>query len=78
MTGNMILLYNISDDVRYSIYYLMRCLHIVYSVDINRGFMILRDKDKPDSILSADDILDMIRMSYIIVFMTFKNMDYLH
>lgn len=60
MNGNMILLFNISDDVRYSIYYLMRCLPIVYSVDVNRGFIVLRDKDKPDKILSVEDILDMI------------------
>ena len=58
--GNMIMLFNMSNDIRYSIYYLMKCLPIVYSVDTIRGFMILRDEDNPDKILSVNDILEMI------------------
>ncbi len=60
MHGNMILLFNMSNDIRYSIYYLMRCIPIVYSIDTNRGFIVLRDKDNTDKILSVDDILNMI------------------
>lgn len=60
MSGNFITTFDMSDDMRYCIYYLMKCLPIVYSQDSIRGLIVLRDRDNTDRILSKDDILDMI------------------
>lgn len=46
--------------MRYSIYYIMKCLPVVYSYDSARGIIIFRDKDNPSKILNVSDIYDMI------------------
>lgn len=51
---------DLNDTMRYSIYYLMKCLPIVYSYDSCRGIIVFRDKDNPSKILNVNDIYDMI------------------
>lgn len=56
---NMIPICSLSDDMRICIYYLMKCLPIVFSCDYIRGMLVLRNKETK-AILNADDICDMI------------------
>lgn len=48
-------------DMRYSIYYLMKCLPIVLGGSETRGFITLNRKDGDHEILSSDDISKMIK-----------------
>lgn len=48
-------------DMRYSIYYLMKCLPIMLGGSETRGFITLNRADCDHEILSADDISKMIR-----------------
>ena len=58
MKSNFITTFNLEDDMRYSIYYLMKCLPIVFTEDYNRGMIVLRDKETKE-LLTVDDILEM-------------------
>lgn len=51
---------DLNEDMRYCIYYLMKCMPVVYSYDGNRGIIVFRDKDDSSKILSVDDIYDII------------------
>lgn len=59
MRSNFITIFDLEDEMRYSIYYLMKCLPIVFSEDYNRGIIVLRDKETKE-LLSTNDICEMI------------------
>lgn len=60
MNSNFITMFDLKEDMRYSIYYLMKCLPIVFSEDYNRGIIVLRDAET-DKLLTVKDICKMIQ-----------------
>lgn len=58
--SNFITDVDLNEDMRYSIYYLMKCLPIMYGYDGNRGIITFKDKENPSKIISIDAIYDMI------------------
>ena len=50
----------LSDDIRYSIYYLMKCTPLQFAYDDTRGMMIFRDSSTDKRLLSGNDIWDLI------------------
>ena len=59
MSSNFICVSNLNDDVRISIYYLMKCLPIAFAVDDIRGIVVVRNT-KTGNLLHINDILEMI------------------
>lgn len=59
MKSNFITTFDLNQDMKYSIYYLMKVLPISFSYDEIRGFIVLRNINTGD-ILDKDDICDMI------------------
>lgn len=58
---NFISLMELTKEIKYSIYILMKCLPIVFKVDAKRGMILLYNKNKLDKPLSRNDILDLIQ-----------------
>ena len=61
MSSNFILIQDLNDDMKYCIYYLMKCLPIEFNIYNNRGFLVLREINGDGSYLKADDIYNMIK-----------------
>lgn len=57
--SNFICLPDLNDDLRYCIYYLMKCFPIAFSVDDIRGILLLKNTET-DELLSSEGILDMV------------------
>ena len=60
MRSNFITLQELNEDMKCCIYYLMKCIPIEFSIDYNRGILVLREKGKT-GFLNEDDIFSMIK-----------------
>ena len=58
--SNFICLQDLTPDIRYSIYYLMKCLPISFAVDEIRGILLMKNTET-DEILNRDRIFEMIQ-----------------
>lgn len=61
---NFVCLPDVDDDLRYSLYYLMKCMPIEFAVDDNRGLLLVRHSNT-HQLLNAQDILEMISRNEI-------------
>ena len=50
----------LSDDIRYSIYYLMKCTPLQFAYDDIRGILIFKDSSTDKKLLSGNDIWELI------------------